>query len=84
MMRNFDIYEAFGASDEQVWRNRNMNEEQKRVVYATIGTALEKEYISCMMRKRSTITMSLMYRAIQSLHHRYFLMIEKLGKSFRN
>ena len=23
MMRNFDIYEAFGASDEQVWRNRN-------------------------------------------------------------
>ena len=26
MMRNFDIYEAFGASDEQVWRNRNLNE----------------------------------------------------------
>ena len=23
MMRDFDIYGAFGVSDEQVWRNRN-------------------------------------------------------------
>ena len=23
MIREFDIYEAFGVSDEQVWRNRN-------------------------------------------------------------
>ena len=84
MMKKFDIYETFGTSDEQVWRNRNLNEEQKRVVYAAIGTALEEKYVSCMMRKRSTITMSLMYRAIQSLHHENLLRIEKLDKSFRD
>ena len=84
MMKKFDIYETFGTSDEQVWRNCNLNEEQKRAVYVAIGTALEEKYISCMMRKHSTITMSLMYRAIQSLHHESLMKIEKLDKSFKD
>ena len=84
MMGNFDIYEAFDASDEQVWRNRNLNEKQKRDVYAAIGAALEEKYISCMMRKHPTIGMTLMYRAIRSLHHESLLKIKKLDESFKD
>ena len=84
MMKKFDIYETFGTSDEQVWRNRNLNEAQKRAVYAAVGTALEEKYVSCMMRKHSTITMSLLYRAIQSLHHAALLKIENLDKGFKD